>query len=95
MAAYLYANLEISDRPGYEAYSREVRALIAAHGGRFLVSGGATAVLEGQGTPQRQVIVEFPDMAHLQDWYRSAENRRLIAIRQAAANGTLLAIEGV
>lgn len=95
MAAYLYADLEITDRAGYEAYGREVRILIAAHGGRFLVAGGATTVLEGQSAPQRQIIVEFPDMAHLQSFYTSAENRRLIAIRQAAAKGSLLAIEGV
>jgi len=95
MAAYLYANLEITDAAAYAGYSREVTALIAAQGGRFLVSGGATFVLEGESAPQRHVIVEFPDMAHLRTFYRSAEYRPLIAIRQRAARGTLLAIEGV
>jgi uncharacterized protein (DUF1330 family) len=95
MAAYIYANVEVTDPAAYETYRAEVPALVAAHGGRFLVRGGAVTVLEGQGVPQRQVILEFPDMAHLQAFYRSPSYQRLIAIRQGASTGTLFAIEGV
>ncbi len=95
MAAYIYANVEVTDPVAYETYRAEVPALIAAHGGRYLVRGGAVTVLEGQGVPQRQVVLEFPDMAHLQAFYRSAGYQRLIAIRQGASTGTLFAIEGV
>jgi uncharacterized protein (DUF1330 family) len=94
MAAYIYGNIEITQPELYEEYRREVPALIAAHGGRYLVRGGAVSVLEGSGVPQRQVILEFPDMAHLQAFYHSPEYQRLVAIRQRAASGTLFAIEG-
>jgi uncharacterized protein (DUF1330 family) len=95
MAAYIYANVEVTDLAAYETYRAEVPGLIAAHGGRYLVRGGAVTVLEGAGRPQRQVILEFPDMAHLQAFYRSPGYQRLIAIRQGASTGTLFAIEGV
>jgi uncharacterized protein (DUF1330 family) len=95
MPAYIYANVEITDPVAYEAYRAEVPGMIAAHGGRYLVRGGATTLLEGPGVPQRQVILEFPDMAHLQAFYHSVDYRRLIAIRQSASVGTLFAIEGV
>lgn len=95
MAAYIYANVDVTDTETYEAYRRDVPALIAAHGGRYLVRGGKVVVLEGTGVPHRQVILEFPDMAHLQSFYTSPEYQRLIAIRQKAATGTLFAIEGV
>ena len=95
MPAYLYANLQVTDAAAYETYRSEVPALIAAHGGRYLVRGGATEVLEGTGVPQRQVILEFPDMAHLKAFYGSAAYQRLIAIRQGASSGSLFAIEGV
>jgi len=95
MAAYIYANVEVTDLAAYETYRAEVPALIAAHGGRYLVRGGAVTVLEGQGVPQRQVILEFPDMAHLRAFYRSPDYQLLIAIRQGASIGTLFAIEGV
>ena len=94
MAAYIYGNIEITQPELYEEYRRDVPALIAAHGGRYLVRGGAVSVLEGSGVPQRQVILEFPDMAHLQAFYHSPEYQRLVAIRQRAASGTLFAIEG-
>ena len=95
MPAYIYANVEVTDTATYETYRQEVPALIAAHGGRYLVRGGAITVLEGGGVPHRQVILEFPDMAHLQAFYRSPEYQRLVKIRQSASNGTLFAIEGV
>lgn len=70
-------------------------ALIAAHGGRYLVRGGDVSVLEGSGVPHRQVVLEFPDMAHLKAFYHSPEYQQLVAIRQRASTGTLFAIEGV
>jgi uncharacterized protein (DUF1330 family) len=94
MPAYIYANVEVTDPAAYETYRREVPALIAAHGGRYLVRGGAVTVLEGAGVPQRQVILEFPSMTQLRAFYDSPDYQRLVAIRQAASTGTLFAIEG-
>ena len=94
MSAYLYANVEITDPVAYPEYTSQVAAVVAAHGGRFLVRGGAVEVLEGAVTPHRQVILEFADMAQLKAFYNSAEYARLIPIRQRASTGYLLAIEG-
>lgn len=95
MAAYLYADVEITDDGAYETYRRQVPALITAHGGRYLVRGGAVEVLEGDRQPRRQVILEFPDMAALKAFYCSPEYKTLIALRQGASTGNLIAIEGV
>jgi uncharacterized protein (DUF1330 family) len=95
MPAYIYADVNVTDTATYETYRQQVPALIAAHGGRYLVRGGAVEVLEGQRSPQRQVILEFPDMAHLKAFYQSPEYQKLIAVRQASSTGSLIAIEGV
>jgi uncharacterized protein (DUF1330 family) len=95
MAAYLQANVEITDAVAYEEYRRQVPAIIAAHGGRYLVRGGAVEVLEGEAVPKRQVILEFPDMASLKAFYHSPEYRPLIAMRQRAGKSELIAVEGV
>jgi uncharacterized protein (DUF1330 family) len=95
MAAYIVADIEITDSAAYETYRQQVPALIAAHGGRYLVRGGTAMVLEGDRVPRRQVILEFPDMAHLQAFYYSPQYKTLIAIRQGASHGSLLAMEGV
>lgn len=48
--AYLFANVEVTDAAGYEQYRQRVSATIEAFGGRYLVRGGATEVLEGIGS---------------------------------------------
>lgn len=95
MAAYIYGNIQVTDPVAYEQYRARVPAVIAAHGGRYLVRGGAVKVLEGGADAQRQVILEFPDMAALEAFYYSAEYQELVTIRQAAATGQLVAIQGV
>ena len=96
MPAYLYATLDVTDPVAYEQYRQKVPALIAAHGGRYLVRGGATEVLEGNAQPLRQVILEFPDMAKLKAFYSSPDYQLLVTVRQGATRGgVLLAIEGV
>ena len=95
MSAYLYGNIEIHDPALYEEYRAVVPALIAAHGGRYLVRGGAAEVLEGEGQALRQVILEFPDMTSLKGFYDSPGYTAARAIRQKASTGTLVAIEGV
>ena len=47
MAAYVVANIEVTDAALYDEYRKGVGATIAAHGGRFLARGGASAALEG------------------------------------------------
>ena len=95
MAAYVYGSIEVTDPMLYEEYRQQVPAVIKAHGGRYLVRGGATEVLEGDAQALRQVILEFPDMAQLKAFYFSPEYQELVAIRQRAARGHLLAVEGL
>ena len=94
MSAYLFANVDVTDAVGYEQYRQRVSATIEAHGGRYVVRGGATEVLEGDWMPKRLVILEFPDMARLKAWYHSPEYRPLLELRQRTATSTLVAVEG-
>ena len=72
--------------------------MIAAHGGRYLTKGGSHQLLEvTRRPPDRVVIIEFPDMAALQAWYRSPDYQPLIAVRQSAVDmdkETLITLEG-
>ncbi len=95
MPAYIHADIEVTDAALYEGYRQQVPAVIAAYGGRFLVRGGATELLEGERTLRRQVILEFPDMARLKAFYHSPEYQVLVALRQRASKGSLIALEGV
>lgn len=95
MAAYLIVDLEVLDPVAYEDYRRDVPAIIAAHGGRYLVRGGAARLLEGDRQPQRQVVLEFPTMDHLQAFYDDPDYAPLKALRMRVARGTLVAVQGL
>jgi len=95
MAAYLIAHVHVTDPRSYEEYRQKVTAVIAAHGGRFLVRGGTLERLEGDAELERVVVIEFADMTRLKGFYESPEYRPLIEVRQRASRGSLFAIAGV
>jgi uncharacterized protein (DUF1330 family) len=94
MTAYIVGDIEINDPEAYEEYRAKVPAVIAAHGGRYLVRGGAVEALEGDWTPKRTVILEFPDMESLKAFWNAPDYLPLRAIRQKASSGRLVAIQG-
>jgi len=95
MAAYVIANVEITDAATYERYRKDVPATIEKYGGRFLVRGGAVEALEGAFVPKRIVVLEFPSIERAKTWWDSPEYRPLRALRQSASRGDLFIIEGV
>ncbi len=95
MAAYVIADIEVTDPAGFAEYQQKVPATIAAHQGRYLVRGGATQAVEGNWSPHRCVVLEFPDMAQLKTWYGSPEYRPLIAIRERTTRSRLIFAEGI
>ena len=95
MAAYLIANISVKDQDGYEEYRRQVPATIEKYGGRFIVRGGESEVLEGDWQPGRLVVLEFPNMATLKRWYESEDYQRIIALRTDAADGDVVVVEGL
>jgi uncharacterized protein (DUF1330 family) len=94
MAAYVFAEIDITDPDGYKGYTATVPATIAQYGGRFLVRGGATEVLEGDWPPLRRVIIEFPSTEAARAWWDSPEYAKPKALRRAASRGRLILFEG-
>jgi uncharacterized protein (DUF1330 family) len=95
MTAYVFAEVEVTDPVAYEDYRRQVPAVIAKYGGRYLVRGGAATLHEGNAAPQRLVILEFDSMAKLRAFYDSPEYAPLLAIRSRASKSRLISVEGV
>jgi uncharacterized protein (DUF1330 family) len=94
MVAYVIVDIEVTDPVSFDAYKKEVSANISAFGGRYLARGGTTEVLEGNWTPKRLVILEFPTMARLKEWYNSPEYAPLLRLRKASASSNLVVTEG-
>jgi uncharacterized protein (DUF1330 family) len=94
MPAYVIAEIEVTDPEAYTPYRAQVPDLIAAHGGRYLVRGGAVEPREGD-PPDRVVVIEFPDMAAARRFYDSPDYQAILPLRQAASRGRLYLVEGV
>ncbi len=95
MSAYIVGMVAINDPEKYKQYTAKTPALIAKHGGKFLVRGGAIQTLEGEAFNDRMVIIEFPSQEALQGWYNDPDYQDAILIRQSASEGRVLAVEGV
>jgi uncharacterized protein (DUF1330 family) len=93
MAAYIIAEVDVTDPDSYAGYRELVPATLETYGGRFLVRGGPAEALEG-AAPKRIVILEFADAAAARRWYDSPEYRKAKAMRQAASTGRLILAEG-
>lgn len=94
MAAYVLAEIEITNPEGYKEYTTHVPATIAKYGGRFLVRGGNAEMLEGEWPQRRRVLIEFPSMEQAKRWWDSPEYEKPKAMRRAASQGRLILMEG-
>ncbi|HZO04169.1 MAG TPA: DUF1330 domain-containing protein [Burkholderiales bacterium] len=95
MSAYIIADIDIIDPAAYEDYRKQVPAVIARYGGKYVVRGGRVEALEGGWSPKRIALVEFPSLEQALKFYRSPEYAPLIAIRQKASRGKLVIVEGL
>lgn len=95
MAAYIVVQIEIEDPALYEQYRAVAPASIDAHGGRYLVRGGAVEQLEGTWSPRRLVILEFPTADIARGWWASTAYGPAKVIRQACARTEMILVEGV
>jgi len=94
MAAYIIVEVDVTDAAGYEDYKKMVPPTLTAHGGKFVVRGGACETLEGDWRPKRIVVLEFPSVARAKAWWASDEYRAAKALRQRTAKSKMIVVEG-
>jgi uncharacterized protein (DUF1330 family) len=95
MPAYVISEVEVRDATGFEAYRTIAAKTIAHYGGRYLVRGGAASAAEGGPPPKTLIVVEFPSMGRLREWYVSPEYAEALKVRQTAFERRLIFVEGV
>ena len=95
MSAYVISELDVLDPVAIETYRALAAKSIAQYGGRYLVRGGAAELAEGGPPPKSLIVVEFPSMARLREWYASTEYAEALKVRQTALDRRLIFVEGV
>jgi uncharacterized protein (DUF1330 family) len=95
MAAYCFFDVqEVTDEAKMDKYRAAVFEVVEKYGGRYLILGGKTDVMEGEYRPVFPVLLEFPSLEQAHRWYNSPEYRPLLELRLAATRGTGVFIDG-
>ena len=90
---YWIAHVDVDDADGYAKYVSTLPAIMAKHGGRYLVRRGRHEIAEGAGR-SRNLVIEFPSYEQALACYRSPEYQTAAAHRKASAATDLMIIEG-
>jgi uncharacterized protein (DUF1330 family) len=95
MPAYVIVETDVHDPEQYERYKAASPEAVRSGGGRFVARGGELAVLEGDWSPSRLVILEFPDLEAARRWYDSPEYAGAKRLREGAADLRMVAVQGL
>ena len=94
MKAYIIVDVTITNPDLYEGYKKLTLASLQPFEGKFIARGGLVETLEGDWTPGRLVIIEFPSTEKAKGWWGSAEYAPAKAIRQQASITQMIVVEG-
>ena len=95
MPAYVMVQIEVTNEEKYAEYRKRAPASLEKFGEKFLARGGELAVLEGDLTPSRMVVLEFDSLETIKKWYQSPEYQYAKEAREGAASFSMVAVEGL
>ena len=95
--AYYVGNVqEVKDAEAYKAYAGKVAGTLTPFGGNFIVRGAEPVILDASRKPPGYIVViQFPSMKNLRDWWNSPAYSSIRPIRERLTTGQNYAVEGV
>ncbi|MCT4607719.1 MAG: DUF1330 domain-containing protein [Pelagimonas sp.] len=90
---YIIGHITVTDPEAYKEYIERDTPILHALGGRFVVRGGQSTVMEGE-VHQRHVVIEFPSYEAALAAYNDPDYQEVAKIRHATAESTILVVEG-
>ena len=94
-AAYVIAQLKVTNSEKYKEYIEKVPDIIKNYGGEYLARGGEHQVVEGEDNFPRIVIIKFPSYEKALEWYHSDEYKPVKDIRLANSEGSNIIVKGI
>ena len=93
MSAYLVGHISVKNNEFWQQYVTGVRESLSSFESRIIFRGQLVSVLAGEHEHDLVVVIEFPDLPTLNDWYYSVKYQSLIALRDKAANVVITTYE--
>jgi uncharacterized protein (DUF1330 family) len=95
MSAYVIFDVDITDITKYQEFMTGVKPALEKAGAKYLARGGKHTVHEGDWSPRRIVLLEFPSIEAWESFYNGPTYRRLKMIRDASSSARLVSVEGL
>lgn len=95
MSAYVIFDVDISDMAKYQEFMAGVKPALEQAGAKYLARGGEHKVHEGDWSPRRIVLLEFPSLEAWESFYHGPTYSGLKAIRDACSSARLVSVEGL
>jgi len=92
---YVVFDVDVRDAPRYGEYMAHVLPQIEAAGGKYLARGGPHTVYEGDWSPYRLVLLEFPSREAFEGFYHSPAYQDLHALRDEVSYARMVGVEGL
>ncbi len=94
MAAYVIADIDVTDPEGYEEYKKLAGPAVERYGGKYIARGGRVETLDGDWEPARIVLVQFDTVEQARRWWTSPEYEEAKAVRRKTATARIVVVEG-
>ena len=94
MAGYIVVEVNVHDPEGFAEYRKMVPPTLEQYGGRYLVRGGESEVLEGEWNLKRLVVIEFDSVEQAKRWWNSEQYAPAKNLRNKTADSKMVVVEG-
>ena len=94
MAAYAIFQINVKNPEEYKGYLNQVTPIVRKYNVEYIVRGGESEVVWGEGAHPITVVIKFPSYEVAMDWYHSEEYAPVKRIREDNAEGNCLIIKG-
>ena len=89
----MICHITVRDPEAYKEYVEKDTPILKGLGGKFIVRGGQSQVVEGEAY-QRHVVIEFPSYEAALAAYNDPDYQEVMKIRQRTADSTIIVVEG-
>ncbi len=94
MSALMIATITVKNPEKFQEYLTKTKEVAASYGAELLYRGKIDKTLTGEDTDHGlTVIVKFPSVEQIDEWYGSREYQPLIALREEGSDMKMTSYE--
>jgi uncharacterized protein (DUF1330 family) len=90
---YIIGHITVKDPEAYKEYVEKDTPILQGLGGKFIIRGGQSRLMEGE-TLDRHVVIEFPSYEAALKAYNDPDYQKVAEIRKRTADSTIIVVEG-